>query len=1067
MLSSPISAMASSAFEEGKRFGSGQNNQLMEGARSGSFTSNVPTPSGQDPSSELKGMWPGSGKDSISSINRLTQSGSASLSNCDPSEPSCKASQFINNRMSSPAGQMQNQYRNNAIQMRSMAQQMDPSTVLGLDSMNMTGGGDVCHDRNINLPDSFVEKQCVDATLKNITYFGRLPVTNTQGYTQPYCIEGDPYNLSADQSFCEYTWYSCPIGDTLNGAACTNEVIKDTHPGSVGNVRAGHWEASPIRDNNAPVQGTYTVPEDGRWVVWTGTNCLVSRQLSGGGWTYPPDRQTCSCCDRWNAGAITTLNLSEGDVISWRNYTESSSDWDGWVFTSYKIRISVNGNVVYDGNRRHDRTHSNVVSIYQTDKVFCDSGFQRAPGTTTCETPCPSTHVDVGGGVCEMVYPATAHHETSSIGCLGNPNPVYQNFLDPNDPTQASPQMVESEVYQARNDGLMMCATDYYSCPAGMNMNGSVCEDVNRIQMVEDTRCVNLGWDRNNSSEGFLCTVDKITECSSMESDCRLVSEQCIYHDEAEGSPTFGQCLATEKTYECPEPGGVIRDTVCNYQPFCLDGNCFDDEPVCDDVPPEMTASMKSTEVCEVLVKEEIHYCPNNFIYSDPKESPFGHTFVIGAETAPNCPYVEQSGCVKKPIELETDEHGDSYWPSQSVFSCIANEPPVNMCASLELDQSCQMVSENVRRYQFGAESGNTSGILPGAQPIITEKTFTCDRTGLIPQNTCGEDFAMVGAALELARQGGTYMMEDPLKVFSGEFNRCDRRTAGFGGAGIGSKNCCNISAPDPQSNHDIMSDMKQQVGMSAATSMLSYVTDTGSKYVYDFMMKSDTFSNIAGAQSASSIGSGGLSASGIGVSYAGVGLSYGASTAAGTASYSIAGSSVHLTFNPYAFAITAAIMLYDAYQQAIACDEQDYQTATLKKGGLCYSYGSWCDKKQSGIFGSTCIRYRTGHCCYNSKIARIINQQARPQLNLSMSDCGGLTPDQLNMIDWSRIDLSEFVAEILKNSAGNIPTASTIDQLNQRMQQNITGSAGTSGVQPIDVPLTTEPGETVRRPHH
>lgn len=167
------------------------------------------------------------------------------------------------------------------------------------------------------------------------------------------------------------------------------------------------------------------------------------------------------------------------------------------------------------------------------------------------------------------------------------------------------------------------------------------------------------------------------------------------------------------------------------------------------------------------------------------------------------------------------------------------------------------------------------------------------------------------------------------------------------------------------------------------------------------------------------------------------------------TYSYGLGGG-FEISFTPASFYVFAAMQLYAMYQAALACDEDDYKTATLSKGKLCYSYGSWCEREDCGLFGCTCTKYRTGKCCYNSKLARIINQQGREQLGLPMNDCDGFTVEQIEQLDWSKIDLSEFIADMLTEAQKNLPSQSDLQKLNDKIINNISTST-TTGYQPID----------------
>jgi hypothetical protein len=619
-----------------------------------------------------------------------------------------------------------------------------------------------------------------------------------------------------------------------------------------------------------------------------------------------------------------------------------------------------------------------------------------------------------------------------------------------------------------------------------------------------------------------------------MPEDCTQTDEECLWVDQITGSPTEGQCIANEKTFSCPVPGETITQEQCSYQPMCIDGNCFTPENKCSPIDVPDTTKTYS-ESCQVLTEEKIQSCENSFLYSEPDEDgdrhiieagPYDYSKVWNEQTKQydvvrtpkaSCEWFNHDNCLLAPTRMEVDSDGNATWPQNSYFSCLGDT--LDLCASepdfeyqidpatgeyaldedgkpiasiapdakpgLDSDPECTLTGQEVTQYSIADES----------IPIATIKKYSCERQLTLPTDTCTDDFAKMAVAMEASRQGGEYFDPDNMRIFKGEFHRCDRRSANWGGAGYGSKSCCNISAPDPQTNADIMEDIKRNVGMSAVGSIATYAVETGSSYMYDWMMKSDTFAYVSqklsgyatqlsnlfkGTENAANAASAtenisNMSSAGYGISYAGVGITYGATAASGAAltagttatttmgtSMIGIGGNMALTFNPYMFAIVVALKMFEAYQAALACDQEDYETATLKKGKLCYSYGSWCERKSSGIFGSTCEVYRTGHCCYNSVLARIINEQGRKQLGLPMDVCNGFTIEQIQALDWNEIDLTEFISIMLEKAQESLPTPSDMERLKSKFSSNAGVSAST-GKQPID--QTLEDG--TRKPHN
>ena len=67
-------------------------------------------------------------------------------------------------------------------------------------------------------------------------------------------------------------------------------------------------------------------------------------------------------------------------------------------------------------------------------------------------------------------------------------------------------------------------------------------------------------------------------------------------------------------------------------------------------------------------------------------------------------------------------------------------------------------------------------------------------------------------------------------------------------------------------------------------------------------------------------------------------------------------------------------------------------------------------------------IETKKSFCCFNSKLAKVIHEQGRPQLksfanspfgSASNPNCRGFTPEEFQNLDFSKIDLSEWYSEI------------------------------------------------------
>jgi len=105
-------------------------------------------------------------------------------------------------------------------------------------------------------------------------------------------------------------------------------------------------------------------------------------------------------------------------------------------------------------------------------------------------------------------------------------------------------------------------------------------------------------------------------------------------------------------------------------------------------------------------------------------------------------------------------------------------------------------------------------------------------------------------------------------------------------------------------------------------------------------------------------------------------------------------------------------------------CNEEDVITVTKRESGRCHYVGQRCIKKLKLGFIKKCIQKAKYYCCFNSKLARIIHEQGRPQLitdirnwgSAESPNCRGFTPEEFASLDFDKIDLSEYFEDITRN---------------------------------------------------
>ena len=248
--------------------------------------------------------------------------------------------------------------------------------------------------------------------------------------------------------------------------------------------------------------------------------------------------------------------------------------------------------------------------------------------------------------------------------------------------------------------------------------------------------------------------------------------------------------------------------------------------------------------------------------------------------------------------------------------------------------------------------------------------------TGTAEEGSNGGDLVQALAWLEMGRQAGAYMDRDDLRVFRGRSSTCRNKIAG----GLG--DCCRgADTGGPTTNSAALA----QLGISLA---IRGVNAKGSPHTHDLLFLSDDLS-----ASLTGLGAGGLATTfSPSLSYYGleVALTDGVFT---------------LGFDPASFAVAVALAVLG---NLLECNSQE-QALGLKVGaGLCVLTRTWCETSLG-----FCLEEKERHCCYNSKLARLFATQAQGQLRLSASRCEGFTVEQLAALDFSQIDLSDFVREL------------------------------------------------------
>lgn len=111
-------------------------------------------------------------------------------------------------------------------------------------------------------------------------------------------------------------------------------------------------------------------------------------------------------------------------------------------------------------------------------------------------------------------------------------------------------------------------------------------------------------------------------------------------------------------------------------------------------------------------------------------------------------------------------------------------------------------------------------------------------------------------------------------------------------------------------------------------------------------------------------------------------------------------------------------------------CSEGEKLLAIKRSAGQARHIRNYCSNK--AFFGA-CLERKSEFCTFKSRLARMIQEQGRSQLGIGWGNCRGLTPEELQNIDWSQVDLSEILGDI--DGRMTVPEA---DQLKEDLKQKV-----------------------------
>ncbi|CAH1073263.1 IncF plasmid conjugative transfer protein TraN [Candidatus Nitrotoga sp. 1052] len=349
-------------------------------------------------------------------------------------------------------------------------------------------------------------------------------------------------------------------------------------------------------------------------------------------------------------------------------------------------------------------------------------------------------------------------------------------------------------------------------------------------------------------------------------------------------------------------------------------------------------------------------------------------------------------------------------WSWQDNYSCLGTPQTdcgallargcalsTSQCLTTAINNQCSLTEKT---YRCQSAPGSSSTVADcGGNTYCTGGN--CFNTGHVPDT----DFAQTAAMMEVMRQGGNYMDAVSLRIFGGQGSSCKKSLFGL-------VNCCKPSGGGAAvSNASVMG-----YAVSAGGQTLKY----GSSYMYDTLF--DNFHIVRGLDSVLASTPIGSLAGGSSMPFSPSFSLYGFTATWGAMPGALGSfGGISFAFDPTSLAIQVGLMIL---QELLSCDQPEKMLAMKKGQNLCRYTGSHCSIKIP-IIGS-CMQTTESYCCFNSRLARIINTSGGVQIGKPVTDCTGFTPTEFSSLDFSRIDLTEFFNEIMANV--RMPSATIIN---------------------------------------
>ena len=501
---------------------------------------------------------------------------------------------------------------------------------------------------------------------------------------------------------------------------------------------------------------------------------------------------------------------------------------------------------------------------------------------------------------------------------------------------------------------------------------------------------------------------------------CEAVSSTCVKPGDTlwvDGRPVTIDCAEKEVVYRCRGEG----EKGCKaLEALADEGVCRrETEPVCE-----------KEDASGCLVWSSVFRCgPDASPLPDAAED-LGTVEEVTMKPADGCAEEEASGVCKETSRVCTEGAGVKFvdgkfvyrdcWAWTVSYTCLTTSD--DDCAKWEKDPECRLVSE----------------VCPEGDDCLRPlRTYECTRPGESFElgETCSgevcvgdlchttdgpadEDLADAIVQIEIGRQLGLYGDVTGNRFFSGEALQCKDRK--------GAPSCCRSEVVAGMSNTNFTA----YLVWGAADATWEGIKYVGSPYVYDLLAWSEHTEWLLNALY-------GSAASG----------AYNPSFSFWGVSATMVEGELQFSFSVEGFLAAAALQFWERHK---TCDAEDQKVAMARGQGLCHFIGTHCVDKVPGL---GCTKREEVYVCFNSLLARLINEQGRAQIgrgwgSVETPDARGFTIEEIEELDFTEMDFTAFVQDVLREvqSKGEFTDEATLARIRERLQEMLSGEEGIFG---------------------